>query len=471
MRSPSSHPSIPSRELLKTWQKQLEGRTDEFLQEVEADTGRNQAESYLYDWMPLEGHFSFLADNANSHFSSKRLSSALNPFLGKRDVWQRRIPVGTVLVIGTWNFPLALQLSQILTALACGNKVVFKSSPWTPRLKELFEKVLPMIFGEGRFSVWKGTDEEVLDSVRRGDYQALIFTGATSVAKLYAEAASHSFCKCILEASGSEAALIHESSVLKDSDIRQWVDHLLWGLLHFNGQTCVAPRFWFVPESKLELVWAEIRKQMEDSVEVLEGRPQLRHEGIVEEFRNWTEWASNLEEDAEVFEPSKNSPCTFVKLKKLESLNVQSPPSFGPGAIIVPFKDFSSVTQWVQSSPWALMTQVFCESLSERDQRLLEQIETTIVSFGESIVSVGDAAVPFGGTRNSGLGVTHGIEGLNELTRAQTWVRAKTWPMTSAWMRPSWKNIPQLPKLVGAMRGMKSNPLKAVASFLGKEAN
>lgn len=467
MRSPSIHPQFATKSELQSWKVGLEQHVDAFLAAVKADTGRIPEESYLYDWIPLESHFQFLTANLN-YFRPQSASSSINPFLGKRDLWKRRLPLGKVLIVGTWNFPLALQLCQIISAVACGNTVVFKSSPWTPKLKELFEQVLPKVLGEGRFSVWKGSDEEILKSVSAGDFDGLIFTGASSVAKLYSEAAASSFTKCILEASGSEAALIHKTSLSSDSKTKEWVDHLLWGLLHFSGQTCVAPRFWFVPEEKVAAVWAEIQDQLNSSKDILHSRPELRHDGISSEFSAWADWAEKLDSQAEIYRPSEKSPATFVKLSSVKNLPKDSPSSFGPGALIVPYSDWSEVTQWVQSSPWSLMTQVFCEELSFSEQRQLEQIETTIVSFGESIVSVGDASVPFGGAGRSGTGVTHGVEGLAELTRVQTWIKAKSWPLTSAWMRPSWKNIPKLPKLVGTLRGMKTNPIKAVVSLMEK---
>lgn len=467
MHSPSVHSRFASKAELQSWRQGLESRVDVFLEAVEKDTGRIQAESYLYDWIPLESHFQFLSSNLN-FFKPHSTSSSINPLLGRRDLWKRRLPLGDVLIVGTWNFPLALQLCQIVTALACGNKVVFKSSPWTPELKRLFETELPEIFGKDRFSVWQKSDEEVLKAVGEGDFDGLIFTGASSVAKLYAEAAAGSFCKCILEASGSEAAVLHQSALASSSKLEEWVDHLLWGLLHFSGQTCVAPRFWFVPEAQASELWSELKKQLSFSKETLHSRPQLRHEGVAKEFDSWVQWSQGLEENSELFIPSEKSPASFVKLSSIRSLPLESPPSFGPGAVIIPFSDLSEVVRWIQKSPWSLMTQVFCEELSAGEQHLLEQVETTIVSFGESIVSVGDASVPFGGMRRSGMGVTHGLEGLAELTRVQTWIRAKSWPLTSAWMRPSWKNIPKLPKLVGTLRAMKSNPLKAVVSLMEK---
>jgi acyl-CoA reductase-like NAD-dependent aldehyde dehydrogenase len=455
MRSVSPHSAIPRTETLITWRRALVALQDEFVAAVSKDTGRSEAESYLYDWMPVESTLEYLADNIGYFAEPRRISSGLPGILGRRHLEERRLPLGRVLVVGTWNFPLSLHLAQILFALAAGNTVTFKSSPFTPEVARLFALELPRIFGPDRFRMWEQDDAECVRAVEKGEFQGLIFTGGTSAAKIYARAAAESFTKCILEASGSEVALVHASTLEKGVPPAM-LDHLLWALLHFNGQTCVAPRYWFVPQSHLDEVWSALRSTLSsaEARESFASRAPLRHEGVVREFASWVEWASALS-GAEVFRPLDDKPATFVRLPRLSDLPAQSPSSFGPGAVVVGYESFEEAVAWVRASPWSLMTQIYADKLSSTEWRSVESLETSIVSLGESIVSVGDPAVAFGGRGLSGSGVTHGIEGLRELTRVQVILEVHSWPLTTKWLYPSFTRVGELAKRVPLLKSMR----------------
>lgn len=444
------------------WQRSMASLQSDFVEAVSIDTGRSEAESYLYDWLPVESTLDFLKNNIENFANPRSLSSGLPTLLGRRQLIERRLPMGEVLVVGTWNFPLSLHLSQIFFAAACGNKITFKSSPYTSQVSKLFEKELPRLLGQDNFKIWSGSDEDCLKAVEEGRFQALIFTGGTAVAKLYAKAAAQSFTKCVLEASGSEALVAHPSHWNESQTSAKSLDHWLWALMHFNGQTCVAPRFWFVPKSRLNETWSSLQEilKSESSEKVMATRAPLRHEGVQKEFADWVAFMAKLPE-AEVWKPSSQFPCAFVKLKDVKNLPPETPSSFGPGAVLIGYENISECVSWIKKSPWSLMTQVYGDDFTNQEWESLQQIETSIVSLGESIVAVGDPAVSFGGHGASGQGVTHGIDGLRELTRNQVFVEFKAWPLTPEWMQPRWTSLNELKRLVPLLQSMKTHPLKS----------
>jgi aldehyde dehydrogenase (NAD+) len=454
MKAVSPHASFARRSTVAAWSKALAPLRDAFVTAVSKDTGRSEAESYLYDWMPVEASLQFLKDNIEIFAEPYPISSGLPMVLGNRTLFERRVPLGHVLIVGTWNFPLSLHLSQILFALASGNKVTFKASPFTPEVARVFAQELPKVFGEDRYFTWTGGDADCVSAVEKGRFQGLIFTGGSTVAKIYGRAAAESFTKCVLEASGSESALVH-SSALSGAKTEALVDHLLWALLHFNGQTCVAPRYWFVPAKELDDVWSRLKKLLDSPAasESFATRAKLRHDGVVQEFGKWVEWAKNLP-GAELHKARADQPATFIKVPSAKSLPVDSPSSFGPGAVIVGYDDFKDAVEWTRQSPWSLMTQVY-GSPSQDEWDALQTLETSIVSVGESIVAVGDPAVTFGGKGLSGSGSTHGLEGLRELTRAQVILEAKSWPGTQKMMRPAFSTVNELNKRVPLLKSLR----------------
>jgi len=461
VKSLKSHPSIPSSSAFKTWQSQLSDFADEFINAVCQDTGRSYEESYLYDWLPIESTFDFLRDNLAEFAEPKFSETAMPWILGRRDIQKRRIPLGKVLIVGTWNFPLSLHLNQILFSIAAGNQVTFKGSPFATTVTKVFEKHLPKIFGEDKFTVWHAENEEVIKSLEDGEYQGLIFTGGSSAAKIYAKACAQSFTKCILEASGSEPALIHPSACNSDKKRNDLVDHLLWGLLHFTGQTCVAPRFWLVPRDEAEKIWKEIQSVLENDPKLFSERAPLRHDGVKQEYGAWCDWALALPH-SEAYEPNAEHPAKFFYVKNLSDLPANSPSSFGPGAIIAAYDEWDDAVHWINASPWSLMPQCYYDSLSQEEWNSLQKIRATSISLGESIVAVGDAGLPFGGQRQSGTGITHGMEGLEELSQIQCFVEVETRPGLGKYTRPTWTNLKNLHKQVPLLKNVKKNPLTAL---------
>ncbi len=455
MRALQAHSQIASNKTIKAWQRQISALEGELLAAVSKDTGRSLDESYLYDWLPLESTFDFLLEKLEDFAEPRHSSSALPWVLGSREIQKRRIPLGKILIVGTWNFPISLHLNQIITALAAGNKVTFKGSPWAPSFTAVLEKHGPKIFGEENFSVWHAENETVIKSLEDGNYQGLIFTGGTGAAKIYAVACAKSFTKCTLEASGSEAALVHSSSLKTPKERHQLLDHLMWGLLHYTGQTCVAPRFWFFPKDQIDAAWNELQKIFSQNSALYSGRAPLRHDGVKSEFANWCDWASKLK-DVKNFSPSEQHPAKFYKLESLSDLSVDTPSSFGPGAIFVPYEHWNDAIHWINQSPWSLMPQSYYRSLSKEEWSALSNIEATSVSIGESIVCVGDAGYPFGGQRNSGTGLTHGIEGLEDLTKVQCFAEINSRPGLNKYTRPTWSNLVNLPKQVALLKKVKS---------------
>jgi delta 1-pyrroline-5-carboxylate dehydrogenase len=186
-------------------------------------------------------------------------------------------------------------------------------------------------------------------------------------------------------------------------------------------------------------------------------RAPLKNESVKSEHRRWREWL--VSQGSEVFElPERNE--FFVGLQKsFDTLDPDSPATFGPGALVVSYQDLKHVVEWIRRSPWSLMTSVFGQPNSTQ-ARELQRLDASLVSMNECVASVGDAALPFGGRAMSGYGVTHGVEGLMQMSRCQSWVEVQRWPGLG-WIQPSWKRIQELNNLGGVLKEFDEGPLVA----------
>lgn len=458
-------PTVRSACDVRRWRKALTEKREEILAALRKDTGKHESEGYWMEWVPIEGTLSFLEQNIDEMFRPSTLESSMGLMLGRRYLVQRRIPLGHVLIVGTWNFPLSLHLTQILFAAAAGNKVTFKASNFSPELGRTLGRILPDILGKELFQEWvPDSDAQVIERIRKGDFNLVIFTGGTTVAKIYAHACADAMIPLIAEASGSESVVVLDTALGSSSCLTRTVDHLVWATFHHTGQTCVTPRYWFVPRSHLESVYESATKILDSEPDAVASRSPLQHERIVSEHQGWEKWALGLN-GVQQFRSKLRPEFSIVKLPEVKHLPTDNPGTFGPAAMIVGYDKLEDVVTWICKSPWSLLTTVMGHPGS-REMDLLSDIDTTIVSLNEAVTAAGDAAIAFGGRGASGYGVCHGLDGLRAMSRVQTWQEVRAWPGAGLLKAtPSWSSMARLKKFGLSMRELNKSPLKAIKNI------
>ena len=462
----SSHPEVVDYRGIRLWRKALLQGRDRLLEALSVDTGRSPSENFLLEWSAVESALDFLEKNVDPLLGPTRIDSNLPKTLGKRVLLQRRIPLGRLLIVGTWNYPVALHLVQILFGLAAGNRVVFKPSPLSPSIGRAFEALLRSFISEDQFQIWNPLQpQECVDAVERGDFQGVIFTGGTRGAQVFSRACGAAMIPFVCEASGSEAAIVLGND--RTQTIHENADHLLWAAFHNSGQTCVAPRFWFVPVTQLNTYFAIAKQKLIEGRQALQSRVLLKSESVALEHEAWRTWVTALE-GIEIFSSPERPEFSIAKLGRVECLSPECPASFGPGVLIVGYSSLEDVVERIRKSPWSLMSSIFGPADSiEINRKILSRLDASIVSIGECVISCGDAAIPFGGRGRSGFGVCHGAEGLMQLSRSQTWVDVKSWPGLSG-VRPSWSHLHQLNSIANVLMDLKDQPLKAFSRFFNR---
>jgi acyl-CoA reductase-like NAD-dependent aldehyde dehydrogenase len=433
---------LPAKSVLISWREQLRRDSSQLLEGVRLDLGRDIKESFWLEWSQVESAFKFLISNRDSIFRSKKVYSSFPWFMGRRKISVRRIPVGHVLIVGTWNFPLGLHLTQILFALAAGNHVTFKGSPHAKNTGDILKKALSALTPTASFKMLN-EDEEVdcIDSIKRGDYQLVVFTGGTQTARIFARACAESLTPLTAEASGSEIAIFTKEG---SENFLNHLDHLIWSLIHNGGQTCVAPRVWFVQRKDLDEAWKSVPGYIKSVPEkILKSRPKIKHAQISSEQKTWEDWGMK-NNPQEIY---RDENLTLMRVDHIEGLDHKMPPSFGAGAIMVGYDDLKDVVKWSRQSVWSLMTTIF-GNVSKAESDEFGNLDTGLISINEAVVSAGDASLPFGGRRMSGYGLSHGKEGLLQMSRPQVLVKVSAWfGISKAFIRPGLLTIEKINKL------------------------
>jgi acyl-CoA reductase-like NAD-dependent aldehyde dehydrogenase len=151
-------------------------------------------------------------------------------------------PLGPVAAIVPWNFPLQLAAAKFAPALAAGNTMVLKPSPYTPLATRLLGSVLSTALPEDVLTVVTGQEPLGARLASHPGIRHVTFTGSVPTGRAVAEAAAASLARVPLELGGNDAAIL-----LDDIDVSRVADRLFWAAFRNCGQVCMAVKRLYVP--------------------------------------------------------------------------------------------------------------------------------------------------------------------------------------------------------------------------------
>jgi len=335
---------------------------------------------------------------------------------GRMVVSQR--PVGPCFLITPWNFPLAMATRKIAPALAAGCTVVVKPAALTPLstlfLAKLFEQAgLPA----GVLNVVTTTSSPEVSEPIIADsrLRKLSFTGSTPVGKALIRQASENVLRTSMELGGNAPFVVFD-----DADLDKAVDGAIAAKFRNIGQACTAANRFIVHRSvaaefaeKIATRVADMKigRGTEDGVNI---GPLINDKAVdkadelvqdaVKRGATLVSGGKRVEGDGSFYEP------TIVSSVPADS-DILREEIFGPVVSIVEFTDEAEGVRLANDTEYGLVSYVFTESLA-RGNRMIDALDTGMMGLNVGVLS--NAAAPFGGVKQSGIGREGGSEGIHE---------------------------------------------------------
>jgi len=330
-------------------------------------------------------------------------------------------PLGVVAIISSWNYPLAIPLSQIIPAIAAGNAVICKSSEVTPQCGALMQK----LFDEGKVPeglvtiVQGGADVAQALIAARPD--KVFFTGSVATGKRVAEACAKDLIPSVLELGGKDAML-----VLADANLEVAASAAVWGSFTNCGQVCLSVERLFV-ESAIAEKFLALVVQKTQKLRVGPGNgpatdigPLIRPQQV-QRMQALVDDAVNL--GARVLcgghacpELGLNFFAPTVISGVNQSMKLFQEETFGPILAIQIVKNEEEAIARCNDSEFALSASIFTSS-SARGETIARRLKAGAVMVNDAISYFGIAEAPHGGCGVSGWGRTHGKAGLMEMVQ------------------------------------------------------
>lgn len=316
-----------------------------------------------------------------------------------------REPLGVVLIIGAWNYPVNLVLAPLVGALAAGNAAVIKPSEVTPETSKLLGEIVPKYLDPAAVRVVEGGVEETT-ALLQERFDHIFYTGNGTVGRIVMAAASKHLTPVTLELGGKCPVYVDESA---DLDVA--VRRVLWGKFFNAGQTCLAPDYVLVHEA-VEAAFVERAKEKVRAFFGDDPQKSTSFTRIVNE-RHWDRLMKLLEDSpGEVIAGGTGDRADrYVAPTLLRGVRpdarIMQEEIFGPLLPILKVKDAEEAIAFITAREKPLALYVFARKGRVAD-RVLEGTSSGGACVNEVVAHFAVTDLPFGGVGASGFGNYHG---------------------------------------------------------------
>jgi aldehyde dehydrogenase (NAD+) len=392
-------------------------RESELAAALKQDLGRGAVEAWLADLAPVTGEAKYAVKKLRAWMKPTKVKLPISVQPGK--AWYQYEPLGVVLIIGPWNYPIHLVLAPLVGALAAGNCAILKPSEHTPACSAVLAELVPQYLDPEAVAVVEGA----ADATQALLDQALdhcFFTGGPEIGKAVMAGAAKHLTPVTLELGGKSPVIVADDAKLKVAARR-----IAFAKLLNSGQTCVAPDYVLVDRKVRDSFVDELNKALtafssDPTLPIINTRQAGRIAGLVEKAGGRTVRGGKVDTDG------KRAELTVIVDPDSDS-SLMRDEIFGPVLPIVTVDSLDDAIAHVQRGPKPLALYLFSESRAN-ETRVVDEISNggTVINQLMYHLLVND--LPFGGVGNSGTGAYHGKWGFETFSHRKSVLRKPTWP-------------------------------------------
>ncbi len=319
-------------------------------------------------------------------------------------------PYGIALIIGAWNYPINLVLNPLIGAIAAGNCAVVKPAYTAQESSKVLFDMIHEFFPDEYIAVvekYPGVYDEILN--QKFDY--IFFTGSTDVGRTIMQAAAKHLTPVTLELGGKSPAIISQ-----DADIDASARRIVWGKFINAGQTCIAPDYALVHQSKTQEFFTAAQKYI---TKFYGTNPKESHFARIidtQQFQRLTRMLDNcrivIGGDTDIHE--RYIAPTVITNVTLEHPSMQEE-IFGPILPVLEFATIDDAIAIIKNFPKPLAAYIFTTK-REVWQKLISEISFGGGCINDTISHLVSPYLPFGGVGDSGIGNYHGKASFDTFT-------------------------------------------------------
>ena len=386
--------------------RMLQENADQFAEALATDLGRGPEEAWLYDIGFSITEIELMIKNLKKWTEPRKVSTPMVSLPGS----SHRVPqpLGVVLVIAPWNYPIQLLVIPVAGAIAAGNAVVMKPSEVSSATSALLGKLVPQYLDNDAIAIVEGAVPETTQLLAE-KFDHIFYTGNGTVGRIVMRAAAENLTPVTLELGGKSPTIVDKSANLAIAGRR-----IAWAKYVNAGQTCVAPDYVLAHDSIADKLVEEICKsiknfygddprQSSDFARISSPRHFSRLDAMLA--------SGNIAIGGQTDEQDRYiSPTVLVDVKASDA--VMQEEIFGPILPVLAVQSIDDAIDFVNARPHPLALYVFAE-----DQKVNDKVVASTTSGGVTvngtIFHMTGPFLPFGGVGESGMGAYHGRAGVD----------------------------------------------------------
>ncbi len=405
------------REWLLEYKRAIASRAQELASLISAETGKPDEDATLEVLLAVS-HLEWAAKNANKVLRRRSVPAGL--LMSNQAAYVEYQPFGVVGAIGPWNYPVFTPMGTLSYAMAAGNAVVFKPSELTPGVGVWLAEVWDSLGASHPLIQTVTGDGSTGAALCRAGVDKLAFTGSAATGRKVMAACAETLTPVVIEAGGKDAVLID-----KDADLDTAAEQTVFGAMGNAGQTCAGVERIYVHadvhEAFVHKFTARVRA-LSPGTSISSSYGPMTLPSQVDVIRRHVKDAiarggKALVGGEESVGDRVVEPVVLVDVP--EDSTAITEETFGPTVVINKVNDLEEAVEKANAVNYGLGSAIFTKD-RRRGLALAEKIDAGMVSVNSFLAFAGIAALPFGGSGDSGFGRIHGADGLREFARPRS---------------------------------------------------
>ena len=333
-------------------------------------------------------------------------------------------PLGVVLIIGPWNYPLQLLFTPLVGAIAAGNCAVLKSSEFAPATSHIMKQIIKEAFPEEYVLFVEGDGREVISQMMNDFvFDHIFYTGGTEVGKIIYQMAARNLVPVTLELGGKSPCLVES-----DANIKVAARRIVVTKFSNAGQMCVTPDYVLVNASMKDKLIEELKKCIQQFYS--EDPSTDYNYGKIINQKQFKRIVNYLKEGNIIYGGKYDESKLYIEPTLIHNVSLESPlmqeEIFGPILPIISFETKQDALNIISQNKNPLSCFVFTESKAN------EKFWLQHVAFGGGCINnaswhLTNHYLPFGGRGFSGIGNYHGKYSFETFSHKKAIMKTPTW--------------------------------------------
>ncbi|MEE2788537.1 MAG: aldehyde dehydrogenase family protein [Myxococcota bacterium] len=386
---------------LRALAKMIRDNEETLYRAVKVDLGKPKNEALTAEILTVQTEIREAMDELKDWIKP---TAVRTPFVFRPGISQvYHDPLGVVLIIGAWNYPIQLVLSGLIGAIAAGNCVVLKPSELASETSKALAKLISAYLDHDAIRVIEGgVDETTVVLEQRFDH--ILYTGNARVARIVMAAAARHLTPVTLELGGKSPCYIDRSA-----DLAQAARRIAWGKFNNAGQTCIAPDYVLIEES----VHDEFVRRLLDTIKRFYGSTPADSPdyGRIINARHHRRLMALMASGHAATGGTGDADTLYIAPTVLTGVSHDSPVMaeeiFGPILPVLKVDGLDDAITFINDRPKPLALYMFSENKGFIES-MLTRTSSGGVCINHVMIQFGVGTLPFGGVGESGMGGYHG---------------------------------------------------------------